>query len=99
MPNAEVARITRRDGLRLAPYAQAPQALGALAAGSVLLLDPKRVTLGLREAVAAEGVEHDDGGHGGNPGRRPQQSDRECGAGQERPAAAVAWRADWNSIM
>ena len=41
------------DGVRLAPYAQAPQALAALPAGSVLLVDPKRVTHGLRQAVAA----------------------------------------------
>jgi Xaa-Pro aminopeptidase len=41
------------DGVQLAPYAQAPQALAALPGGSVLLLDPKRVTFGLRQAVPA----------------------------------------------
>jgi len=41
------------DGVQLAPYAQAPLALAALPAGSVLLIDPKRVTFGLRQAVAA----------------------------------------------
>ena len=41
------------DGVRLAPYAQAPSALAALAAGDTLLIDPRRVTLGLREQVAA----------------------------------------------
>jgi Xaa-Pro aminopeptidase len=41
------------DGLRLAPYAQARAALAALPAGAVLLLDPRRVTLGLRQAVPA----------------------------------------------
>lgn len=41
------------DGVQLAPYAQAPQALAALPAGSVLLIDPRRVTFGLRQAVAA----------------------------------------------
>ncbi len=41
------------DGVRVAAYEQAPQALAALPAGAVLLLDPKRVTFGLRQAVAA----------------------------------------------
>jgi Xaa-Pro aminopeptidase len=41
------------DGVQVAPYAQAPQALAGLPAGSVLLVDPKRVTFGLRQAVAA----------------------------------------------
>jgi Xaa-Pro aminopeptidase len=41
------------DGLHLAPYASAAASLAALAPGQVLLVDPKRVTLGLREAVAA----------------------------------------------
>ncbi len=41
------------QGVRIAPYSQAPAALAALPSGSVLLLDPRRVTLGLREAVAA----------------------------------------------
>jgi len=41
------------DGVQLAPYAQAPQALAALPADSVLLLDARRVTYGLRQAVAA----------------------------------------------
>ena len=40
------------DGVRLAPYAQAPAALAALPAASVLLIDPKRITFGLRQAVA-----------------------------------------------
>jgi Xaa-Pro aminopeptidase len=39
------------DGIRLAPYAEAAAALAALGAGEVLLLDPKRVTLGFREQV------------------------------------------------
>jgi Xaa-Pro aminopeptidase len=41
------------DGVALRPYADAPAALAGLAAGSVLLVDPKRVTLGLRERVAS----------------------------------------------
>jgi Xaa-Pro aminopeptidase len=39
------------DGVAPAPYAAAGDALAALADDSVLLLDPKRVTLGLRERV------------------------------------------------
>jgi Xaa-Pro aminopeptidase len=39
------------DGVRLAPYAQAAEALAALPAGSTLLLDPRRVTAGMRAAV------------------------------------------------
>jgi Xaa-Pro aminopeptidase len=40
------------DGLRLAPYAQAGAALAALGATDTLLVDPKRVTQGLRAQVA-----------------------------------------------
>ncbi|MEW6372245.1 MAG: aminopeptidase P family protein [Pseudomonadota bacterium] len=39
------------DGVRLAPYAQAAEALAALPAGSTLLVDPRRVTAGMRSAV------------------------------------------------
>jgi Xaa-Pro aminopeptidase len=39
------------DGVRLAPYDDAGAALGALADGSALLLDPRRVTAGMRAAV------------------------------------------------
>ncbi len=39
------------DGLLLAPYAQAPAALAGLGPAHTLLLDPKRVTHGLRENV------------------------------------------------
>nr|WP_316644213.1 aminopeptidase P family protein [uncultured Roseateles sp.] len=41
------------DGVQLADYAQAPKALGALAADTVLLVDPRRITWGLRESVAS----------------------------------------------
>jgi len=41
------------DGMRLAPYAQAGATLAALPADTVLLIDPKRVTCGLRQAVPA----------------------------------------------
>ncbi|MEC5159926.1 MULTISPECIES: aminopeptidase P family protein [unclassified Janthinobacterium] len=39
------------DGVDLAPYAAAHAALAALPAGTTLLLDPRRVTLGTRRAV------------------------------------------------
>lgn len=39
------------DGIDLLPYTQAPNALAALPAGGTLLIDPRRVTLGLRQAV------------------------------------------------
>ena len=42
------------DGVTLAPYVQAAAALAALPATATLLVDPKRVTLGLREQVPAE---------------------------------------------
>jgi len=45
------------DGVRLAPYADAAEALAALPAGAKLLLDPKRVTLGLRERIQVPVVE------------------------------------------
>jgi Xaa-Pro aminopeptidase len=41
------------DGVRVADYAQAAAAVAALPANAVLLVDPKRVTLGLRQAVPA----------------------------------------------
>lgn len=39
------------DGVRLAPYADAAAALAAIPEGSSLLLDPRRVTAGMRAAV------------------------------------------------
>ena len=51
--DAALERELGADGLRLAPYAEAGGALAALREGSVLLVDPKRITLGLRERVAA----------------------------------------------
>ncbi|MFN3305219.1 MAG: aminopeptidase P family protein [Roseateles sp.] len=50
---ADVAGRLAADGIRLAPYDQAAAALAALPADATLLIDPKRVTLGLREAVPA----------------------------------------------
>jgi len=40
------------DGVMLAPYAQAKSALGRLRPGARLLIDPRRITLGFRQAVA-----------------------------------------------
>jgi Xaa-Pro aminopeptidase len=49
---SQAARLAS-DGVHLAPYAQAGTALAALPADQVLLIDPKRVTFGLREHVPA----------------------------------------------
>ncbi len=43
----------RADGITLADYGSAPAALQALPARSTILLDPRRITLGLREQIAA----------------------------------------------
>jgi Xaa-Pro aminopeptidase len=51
--DAAIAGQLAADGLRIAPYAQAGAALAALAASDRLLIDPKRVTHGLRARVAA----------------------------------------------
>ena len=40
------------DGVALAPYADAPRALAALGSSDHVLLDPKRVTYGLRQHIA-----------------------------------------------
>ena len=49
-----LAAALAKDGLRLAPYAQAGAALAALGAGQILLVDPRRITHGLRERVGAD---------------------------------------------
>ena len=48
---ADVIAALAADGVHLAPYANAAPALAALPADAVVLLDPRRVTLGLRRAV------------------------------------------------
>jgi Xaa-Pro aminopeptidase len=48
----ELAVRLAQDGVTLAPYAQAGAALGALHAQDTLLVDPKRITFGLRSQVA-----------------------------------------------
>ncbi len=50
---ADVATHLAADGVRVAAYADAAAALAALPEGSVLLVDPKRITWGLRERVPA----------------------------------------------
>jgi Xaa-Pro aminopeptidase len=52
----KLAEKLAADGIVLAPYAAAGEALSALRAGEVLLVDPKRITLGLRERVGAARV-------------------------------------------
>jgi Xaa-Pro aminopeptidase len=42
------------DGVALAPYARAAAALAGLPSGATLLIDPRRITFGLRQAVARE---------------------------------------------
>jgi Xaa-Pro aminopeptidase len=49
----EIAARLAADGIALAPYAEAGAALAKLGVGDVLLLDPKRVTFGLRVQAGA----------------------------------------------
>ena len=51
--DAALAAELAADGITLADYAQAAPALAALAGGSTLLVDPRRITLAFREQVAA----------------------------------------------
>lgn len=51
--SAELAARLQADGVQVLDYAQATSSLQALPAAAVLLIDPRRVTLGLRESVAA----------------------------------------------
>lgn len=50
VPPITAARLAD-DGVRLAPYAQAAAALRAMPSAAVLLVDPRRITYGLRAAV------------------------------------------------
>ncbi|WP_296663188.1 aminopeptidase P family protein [Paraburkholderia sp.] len=50
VPEALAQSLARED-VHLAPYAQAASALAALPAGATLLVDPRRVTFGLLQAV------------------------------------------------
>lgn len=51
---AELAARLEEDGVTLAPYACASEALAALPEGAVLLADPRRITAGMRAAVRAD---------------------------------------------
>lgn len=51
--SAELAARLQADGVQVLDYAQATAQLQTLPASAVLLIDPRRVTLGLRESVAA----------------------------------------------
>ena len=50
---ADLAERLRADGVDLAPYGQAEAALAELGAEEVLLVDPRRITAGMRAAVPA----------------------------------------------
>ena len=50
--SATLAAALAADGIHVAPYEQAGAALNALRASDTLLLDPKRITHGLRHQVA-----------------------------------------------
>ena len=52
VPDALRAKLAV-DSVDIAPYAQTAAALAALAAGSTLLIDPRRITLGLHQAIPA----------------------------------------------
>jgi Xaa-Pro aminopeptidase len=52
IPPALVAQLAA-DGIRVAPYAQAGAALAALGSDATLLIDPRRITFGLRSQVGA----------------------------------------------
>jgi len=52
--NDDLRTLLSADGVRIQPYAQARDALAALPASATLLIDPRRVTLGLRQNVAAD---------------------------------------------
>jgi Xaa-Pro aminopeptidase len=52
--DAALQKVLAADGVRIAPYADARKALAALPAGATLLIDPRRVTLGLRQSVPGQ---------------------------------------------
>ncbi len=51
--SAALAKVLAADGVLPQPYANAASAIAALPANSALLIDPKRVTLGMRQSVPA----------------------------------------------
>jgi Xaa-Pro aminopeptidase len=55
--DAALQAVLAEDGVRIAPYHQAAAALGALPEPAVLLIDPRRITLGLRAHASVKVVE------------------------------------------
>ncbi|MDQ6679460.1 MAG: aminopeptidase P family protein, partial [Pseudomonadota bacterium] len=55
--DAGLAAVLAADGVVIAAYADAAQALATLPAGAVLLVDPKRITLGVRQNVTVPVLE------------------------------------------
>ena len=55
--DAELQAVLAVDGVKVAPYALAASALRALPSDATLLIDPRRVTLGLRGNVSCRVVE------------------------------------------
>jgi Xaa-Pro aminopeptidase len=55
--DAALQAVLGSDGVRLEAYEDAAAALAALPADAVLLVDPRRITLGMRAAVTAQVVE------------------------------------------
>jgi Xaa-Pro aminopeptidase len=55
--DAALRAALARDGISVAPYDDAGHALAALGAAHMLLIDPRRVTLGFRERVGCTVVE------------------------------------------
>jgi Xaa-Pro aminopeptidase len=51
--DAALAKLLTADGVQLRPYDQAAAAIAVLPGAATLLIDPKRVTLGLRQNVPA----------------------------------------------
>ncbi|MBK7002617.1 MAG: aminopeptidase P family protein [Rhodoferax sp.] len=54
--STDLAARLSEDGITVHDYAAAPQALAAIAAGSRILIDPRRVTFGLRQNLQADVV-------------------------------------------
>jgi Xaa-Pro aminopeptidase len=55
--DADLAARLQADGVRIAPYEQAADALRALPADATLLVDPKRITLAFRQCATVTVVE------------------------------------------
>jgi Xaa-Pro aminopeptidase len=55
--SADLQRLLAADGVKVAPYEQTAGALAALKPDSVLLIDPRRVTFGLRGEMSVRVIE------------------------------------------